>query len=177
MKKATALPAVMLIFSCTACRGKAEYAPDVSALEWGEVSHGLRVSLDVPDPRFEKGESAFVYVILEKTFPGEMDLSAIPAFVLGDMRYWCPVDLAGDGLPLPANAEVRILLRDGEPWVRRMDLSKLSCEEAYSSRWPAAGFYSILPAGKNNLRLDFEVVGGMGGDRIRSNEVTVEISP
>jgi hypothetical protein len=133
------------------------------------------VSMDVPDPRFNVGQSALVNIIVENRTGQKMDFSSIPSFTFNSLDYWCPVDILRQGASLPANTTVRIILEGGESLTQRIDLSAIFCAPGYSSIWPNQALFSVLPAGEYVLRLDLEVLRGSGSDRLYSNEVKVEI--
>ena len=165
----------ILVYACVGCHPRVAEIPDNAALEWGETADGLRVSMAVADPRLQKGQSAFVNVVVENTTDQKADISSIPSFTFNAMDYWCPVDILKQGASLPANTKVRIILGGGESLTQRIDLSALFCAPGYSSIWPDQAFFSILPAGAYVLRLDLEVIRGSGSERLFSNEVKVEI--
>jgi len=142
---------------------------------WGKPSNGLRCSIASDKTGWFDGEPAIVSIIFENVSKGKLELKTIPAFILNEMQYWCPVHITGEDYNLPANTRVKIFLEKGCQISSMIDISQLGWDQGISSIWPSKNFYSIVPTGKYKLRLDIEIIDGTELLWIRSNEITVEI--
>ncbi len=176
MKKLIVILLPIFLYVGTGCQGKDLSTPNESTEMWGNSSHGMRISIEIREPRFKIGQSAFAIIIIENVTNQKINYSSIPAFTFNNLQYWCPVDIVNEDSSLPVNTHVKLSLDENAFMKTRADLSKLKCEQGSSSMWPENTLYSILPIGKYILRLDIEVVDGGDNNWIRSNEVNVEIS-
>jgi hypothetical protein len=176
MKKMILFMLVVFLYADTGCQVKGISFPNESNQVWGNYSHGLRISMDISEPRFKIGQPAIAIVFIENGTSEKINVVSIPVFTFNNLQYWCPVDIVNEGSSLPANARV-ILTMDGHSIIKtRLDISKLKCGQGSSSIWPESTFYALLPFGEYSLRLDMEIIGGGDNAWIRSNEVSVEIS-
>jgi hypothetical protein len=157
------------------CQSKHESDTQELSINWGEPSNGIRCAIIVEKPFWANGEPVMVSVIIENISEGKVSLKTIPAFMLNEMQYWCPVDIVGEDHRLPANARSVISLEKGAQINSRIDISKLGWDRGISSIWPSQDLYSLVPTGKYKLCLNIEVVESVETQWIRSKEVEVEI--
>jgi hypothetical protein len=176
MRKLIVLILPVFFCICTECRGKDTSIPEVSPPIWGENSLGLRIAIEIREPRFKFGGPAFVFVTIENVTNKKINYSSIPSFTFNDRQYWCPVDLVKGASSLPANARVNLSMDGNAVLETRLDLSQLNCGQGYSSIWPQDAMYSIVPVGEYAVRLDIEVIDRSENNWIYSNEVNVEIA-
>jgi hypothetical protein len=174
VKNPLLLPLVFFAILSAGCQARGGDFPEDPTPVWGEVSNGVKASLAMRDSRIHTGQPIEVLMLLENAAPETAALSTIPAFILDESAYWCPVDIVHEGAALPANTRVTLSLDPHATSTYRFDISALTCGASYSSIWPDAELRSILTPGMHALRLDLEVTGGREGDRIRSNEAAFE---
>jgi hypothetical protein len=169
---------VFLILMCLipGCQTDRESITQSPNITWGQPSNGLRCSIAPEKTRWSKGDPVPVSVLAENVSGSTVDLMTIPAFILNEMQYWCPVDIVGEDHALPANARSIISLQEGASINSIIDISKLGWDRGISSIWPAQNLYSFVPPGQYRLRLDIEIVNGNNPGWIHSNEVEITMT-
>ena len=169
---------MLLILLCLilGCQTERESITQSPGRTWGQPSNGLRCSIALEKTRWSKGDPIPVSVLVENVSESRVDLKTIPAFILNEMQYWCPVDIVGENHTLPANARSIISLQPGTTTNSIVDISKLGWDRGISSIWPAQDLYSLVPPGFYKLRLDIEIVDGDNPGWIHSNEIKITIA-
>lgn len=176
MKKWIPTLIAMSLFLSIACERESIINPERI---WGEVSNGLRCSIEVDKHTLTTSAetSLQVSIAIQNVSGSKIEFETIPSFsldILNNGEFWGPVDILRER-PLPMNGRCDISLETGQTLMRIVDITQIGWDLSSSSIWPQKYLYDHITPGNYDLGLEIHITDQNVPEWIRSNEIEIRV--
>ena len=161
-KTAHVLGVIILSLICLlACGEDKNIITDFSPV-WGEISFGVRLSIDVDHAVWKEEEPINTDINLENVSENDIEFEGIFIFQLidsqGFVQYHAPFDFIEKQYNIDRVRATEVIISKGCRLQKNVDISSLGWVIPIQSSPPQFPFYQLVNAGTYTLRLDVEIL-------------------
>jgi len=154
-----------------------------SGREWGEIEHGIRISINLDDKELMPYDKAYSNILVENVSGDSMSYEAYVSFCLYDssdiLRYQAYFNLTGHDSSDYFHPISLISFNEGNLINRTFEITGLPWVSPISSKPPDKNFYDLIQSGQYNLQLQIEpilsVLSPVPIQPVLSNKILVNI--